>query len=242
MAKGCKTCNQKCGKGKAAIQTGDAVMKAMCKILCKVRQEMCEGKHKGKKASSVAEKRARTDPGLKRATRGKTVAVNKQRFVKFDGAPKNWNRMKMSKAALERQLDKVERQIKKKSAQIVATKVGKKAARAWIKFVPILNVASTAYDIYDLASTGVDVYKQFQQARQQLSGDVYRVRPDVAVQGPNGQLEGIYDFKFDGDDWQPGQREMYNEDLRNSGSGKQAEAVNSETCKCDGPKTVPRTG
>ena len=60
--------------------------------------------------------------------------------------------------------------------------------------------------------------------------------------GENGQFKGIYDFKFDGDKWQPGQEEMYNKDLQDSDAGTQAQSVNSVDCGCDGPATVPRTG
>lgn len=204
---------------------------------------MCEGKHKGKKASAVAENKAKTDPGLKNATKGKNVAVNKQRYVKYPGAKKSWGRKPLGKAALDRQLKKIESQIKKKAGRVLATKAAKKAATAWMKFVPILNIASTAYDIYDFASTGMDIYDQVQNARKSLSGnDIFRTRPDVAIQDANGKLTDIYDFKFDGDKWQPGQEEMYNKDLKDSGSSKTAKEVNSENCGCDGPKTVARTG
>lgn len=249
MASGCKACQQKCGKGKSTPKgKADATKKALCKILCVVRMEMCQGKHKGKKASNIAEKRARADAknpktALGKATKGKNVAVNKGRYVKYPGAKKSWGRSPLGQAALDRQLDKIERQIKKKAAKVLATKAAKKAATVWIKFVPILNVASTVYDVYDLASTGADIYKQIQNARSSLKGgDVYRTRPDVAIQGKNGKLEKIYDFKFDGDKWQPGQKEMYDKDLKDSGAGTTAEEVNSQNCGCDGPKTVARTG
>ena len=249
MASGCKACQQKCGKGKSTPKgKADATKKALCKILCVVRMEMCQGKHKGKKASNIAEKRARADAknpksALGKATKGKNVAVNKGRYVKYPGAKKSWGRKALGKQALDRQLKKIEAQMKKKVGKVLATKAAKKAATAWLKFVPILNVASTLYDVYDFASTGKQMYDQVQAARKAMSGnDVFRTRPDVAIQGKNGQLEKIYDFKFDGDKWQPGQKEMYDKDLKDSGSGTTAEEVNSQNCGCDGPKTVARTG
>lgn len=245
----CATCDAKCGNGTASVKppnNRDPIYVAMCKILCETRKEMCEGKHKGKTASSVAEGKAKNSPDLQRAVNRRypksTAAVNKQRYVRYDNALKSWNRTKVAKEVIERHLDNVIRQIEKQAAKAVATKVGKAAARSWLKLVPVLNVISTAYDVYDLASTGVDIYQQIKQARAQFSGDVYSIRPDVAVMGENGKLQDIYDFKFDGDDWQPGQQEMYNKSLDDSGARARAKAVNSDACGCDGPSFVPRTG
>ena len=245
----CATCDAKCGNGNANVKENfknDPTYVAMCKILCETRKEMCEGKHKGKTASNVAEDKAKKSPDLQRAIDkqfdGGKPAVNKHRYVRYNNMPKSWGRTKIAKEVLDRQLDNVMRQIKDKAAKIALTKVGQAAARSWLKLVPILNVASTIYDVYDIASTGVDIYKQIEAARAQYSGDVYSIRPDVAVMGKNGQLKGIYDFKFDGDKWQPGQEEMYNEDLKNSGAEGSAKSVNSKSCGCDGPTVVPRTG
>lgn len=88
---------------------------------------------------------------------GAKQAVNKHCYVRYDNAPKSWGRTKIAKQVLDRQLDNVMRQIRDKAAKITLTKVGQAAARSWLKLVPILNVASTLYDVYDLASTGVDV-------------------------------------------------------------------------------------
>lgn len=246
----CATCDAKCGNGTATVRppnSGDPIYVAMCRILCETRKEMCEGLHKGKRASDVAEGKAKTSQTLQNAIDGKhpgaTKAINKHRYVRYDNAPRSWNRTKVAKEVVDRHLDNVIRQIEKQAARVVATKVGKAAARSWLKLVPVLNILSTAYDVYDLASTGVDIYQQITNARAQFNGDVYSVRPDVAVMGENGQLKDIYDFKFDGDGWQPGQKEMYDADLRASGNdGVEAKAVDSRTCGCDGPSVVPRTG
>lgn len=60
--------------------------------------------------------------------------------------------------------------------------------------------------------------------------------------GENEQFQDIYDFKFDCDNWQPRQQEMYNKSLDDSGTRARAKAVNSEDCGCNGPSFVPRTG
>lgn len=125
----------------------------------------------------------------------------------------------------------------------MATRAGRAAARSWLKIVPILNVISTAYDVYDIGSAGVDMLQQIRAARENFAGDVYRIRPDVAVTGPNGQLQATYDFKFDTDDWQPGQEELYREDLRYSGAANpEPQRVDSATCGCDGPARINSTG
>jgi hypothetical protein len=245
----CATCNADCGNGTATVRSrlaSDPIYVAMCRILCETRKEMCEGRHRGRTASQVAEQKARNSPDLQRAINrrypGATSAVNQHRYVRFDNADPSWGRTPVSRDVINRHLDNVLAQIRRQAARTAATKVGRAAARSWMKLVPILNVVSTAYDVYDLASTGVDVYNQIQQARAQFSGNVYSIRPDVAVMGQNGQLQDIYDFKFDGDGWAPGQQQMYNQDLQNSGSSQTAKSVNSEDCGCDGPRTVPRTG
>jgi hypothetical protein len=65
----------------------------------------------------------------------------------------------------------------------------------------------------------------------------------AGVTGPNGQLQGIYDFKFDGDDWNGGQYEMYEQDLVDSGAANQTpQKGDSATCGCDGPGRVNSKG
>ena len=68
-----------------------------------------------------------------------------------------------------------------------------------MKFVPVLNVLSTAYDIYDLTSTVYDIYKMIDDQFGVFKGNVYEIFPDLAVERPDGKLQDIYDFKFDGD-------------------------------------------
>ncbi|WP_127044970.1 hypothetical protein [Pseudorhodobacter sp. E13] len=219
--------------------------------LCEVRKEFCEGRHRGKTQSSVAEERARNSPELRRAIqnhsdpriRGGESAVNRERYVRYDNADPNWNRRRVDPRTIQNHLDNIERQIRRQGARILATRAGQAAARSWLKIVPILNIISTAYDVYDIASAGVDIVQQIQAAREQFSGDVYRIRPDVAVTGPNGQLQAAYDFKFDTDDWQPGQQELYAQDLRNSGAANpEPQSVNAVDCGCDGPARINSAG
>lgn len=250
----CPTCRGNCGNGSTNVDASkrdDPIYVALCRTLCEVRKEFCERRHPGQTQSSVAEQRARDDPRLRQAIRdhpdprirGGDSAVNRQRYVRYDNADPNWNRRKVDPRTIQNHLDNIERQIRRQGARILATRAGRAAARSWLKLVPVLNIISTAYDVYDIASAGVDIVQQIRAAREQFSGDVYRIRPDVAVTGPNGQLQATYDFKFDTDDWQPGQQEMYAEDLRNSGAANpDPQQVDSVTCGCDGPARVNTAG
>lgn len=87
---------------------------------------------------------------------------------------------------------------------------------------------SGAYDVYDLATTGLELYRMVDDAMARYSGQVYQIRPDVTIQTPNGAPASIYDFKFDGDGWQPGQRELYGELVGYTN----VKAIDQETCRC----------
>lgn len=242
MTKACATCPSECGSGKPQARNTDPIRAALCVIFCEVRKEFCEGKHQGKKKSSIAQQKAANSNLLKRAVgsryRGASPVLEKMRMVPYKNAPKHWGRKPMSRSAINRHLKPLRDQLIKKVGQTVGKKMVQKAATGWMKLVPVLNVLSTAYDVYDIAKTGYDLYKSVDAALSAYNGDVYRVRPDVAIEGPDGKLKGIYDFKFDGDHWQPGQAELYNEALGQSGN-KNANVqrdgeVSQNTCKCDG--------
>lgn len=69
-------------------------------------------------------------------------------------------------------------------------------------------------------------------------GDVYRVSPDIAIDGHKGELKDFYDFKFNKDRWRKGQRERYNQGLRDASvESPDVEAngeVRQKTCVCAG--------
>ncbi|WP_117190271.1 hypothetical protein [Rhizobium terrae] len=243
MTTACATCPSECGTGLPKARNPDPVKAALCVIFCEVRKEFCEGKHKGKKKSAVAQEKAGKSNLLKRAITGKygkgaVAALEKMRMVPFKNAPKHWGRSPMSRSAINRHLKPLRDQLMKKVGQTITRKAVQKAATGWMKLVPILNVLSTAYDVYDIATTGYDLYKSVNEALNRYQGDVYRVRPDVAIEGADGALKDIYDFKFDGDQWQPGQTELYNEALEQSGKSnpnvQRDGEVSQNTCKCDG--------
>ena len=252
----CTSCNRNCGNGQASVrppQNSDPIYVALCRTLCEVRRDFCRDPDRYRNTTQAAEgeRRARNDPRLRNAIqnhsdpriRGGGSEINRQRYVRYDNMPRSWNRTRVDPGTIQRHLDNVERQIRNRSAQALATRAGRAAARSWLKLVPVLNVISTAYDVYDIGSLGVETYQQIRQARQNFTGDVYRVRPDVAVTGPNGQVQAIYDFKFDGDSPAPGQTELYDRLLEDSDAADQStNYVDSQTCGCDGPPDIRRAG
>ncbi len=234
----CAGCGD-CGKGVPTAKGLATIPQALCVIFCEVRKEFCEGKHKGKKKSTIARQKAESSNALKRAVTGKhgkgaAAIAEKMRMVPFKNAPKSWGRSPLSGDALKRHLkplrDKLMAEAKEKLTKVAV----KKIATGWMKLVPILNVLSTVYDVYDIASTGYDIYKSVDAAMKQFGGDIYRVNPDIAIEGANGQLKEIHDFKFDGDKWQPGQKELYDKALKDAGNNDTAGEISQQTCKCDG--------
>lgn len=238
----CQDCG-KCGKGVPG-KVANPVKQELCFVFCQARKEFCELKAQGKKKprpSKIAENKMRNPATKKRMRR----AAARSGFPKGSAAipearrpvvwkkpvPKSWKRKPLAGKRLERLLkpmkERVERQVKAKVAQVMKKKIAKKAATAWMKFVPGLNILSTAYDIYDLASTGFDLYKMIDEAMKKFKGNVFEIRPDVLIEGPDGKMEQIYDFKFDGDDWQPGQKELYRE-----ATGKDPIKIDQKTCQC----------
>lgn len=244
---GCKTCPS-CGSGVPGASLPDPVKAELCVVFCQARKEFCELQKAGKKTprpSKIAEEKmkdpktqARMEKALAKTGRfpkGVTAIPEKPHAVPWNKpVPASWKkRVPMSGERLKRMLapmrDKIEREIREKVAKVMAKKLAKKAATAWLKFIPVVNVISTAYDIYDLASTGYDLYKMIDEAMSKFSGKVFEIRPDVSISGPDGTLHDTYDFKFDGDslDNNPGQAELYKE-----ATGKDVKIISQETCKC----------
>lgn len=165
---------------------------------------------------------------------GSTAVPERRHAVIWKGrVPASWRRKPMTGARLKAMLapmrEKIEREIKRKAMQVMERKLAQKAATAWTKFVPVLNVIATAYDVYDIATTGYDLYKMVDKAMEELDGKVFEIRPDVSMMGPDGSLQDIYDFKFDGDSYgnNPGQEELYL-----AATGKKPKVIDQKTCRC----------
>ena len=250
MARACDTCNNGCGNGVAQTRRRDPVFREMCAILCKVRTEACQGllsPEPGKKKvqlSRIAEERARNSRSLNAAIGrkyggGAIGRVAQQRLVPFRS--KIAGRVAASASTVKRYLAPVRDRIIREARNAVGRKLAKKAATAWIKFVPVLNVLSTAYDIYDIASTGYDIYKMVDDQLGKYTGNIYETFPDLAIEGSDGKLKDIYDFKFDGDRYRNQQDELYDEAMRSEGvqnpDVKENGTVSPKTCECDGVKS-----
>lgn len=157
--------------------------------------------------------------------------------------PANWKRTPLSPDRVKKALEPIRRKLIATVKKKVGQKIVKKAATAWMKFVPVLNVISTAYDVYDIATTAYDLYKMVDEAMAKYQGKVFEVRPDVLIEGPDGKVEDIYDFKFDDpetryqDNWNKGQKELYDEAVSGGGArDRSAKKVDQEDCKCSKSK------
>lgn len=121
------------------------------------------------------------------------------------------------------------RELGEKAGKKLAQKAAKSAV---LKFVPGVNLLSLAWDAYDLVSTGIEVYEAVDDFMEKY--DTYRIRPDLAEMGPDGELEKIYDYKFD---YHDGRVDKVPDDqmtLYSEKSGKKPEIIDNKLCKCVG--------
>jgi hypothetical protein len=141
--------------------------------------------------------------------------------------------------------------IKKRLAREMAEQVGKKLAikaakKAVLKFVPIVNVLSLAWDVYDAATLGIEAYNAISAWATTYDAakvTTFEIIPDMANVGPDGEVTDIWDWKFDRpaltaddgtrlssyqDEFAPDQYDLFREKL----GGKSPKEINQERCKC----------
>lgn len=221
----------------------EELVKELCRIFCQVRDEWHECKKKGgscKRPSTLAKERtadalksgdSRLSKAIARKFPGAVGHAEKTFFGSadkiFDGARKIYDQSAM-KAAIKRQIDKlVKRRIVEKGMKM--------AGKAWMKLVPGLNVLSTIVDAADLAYTGYEIYDMIQQS-QTVIDKAIKVVPDVGIQGKDGDLIEVYDYKFDDpetgyqDEWQ---RKQQQEQAYRRASGRSPKKIENDTCRCD---------
>lgn len=112
----------------------------------------------------------------------------------------------------------------------------KKAASAWKKLIPGLNVASTISDIVDIANLAIEIKTDLEKAFSKFDPskyDTFEAIPDMAMED-NGRVTKVYDYKFPGDSFSEDQRALYK---RLSG-GAQVTSIDDATCDC-GCKQTP---
>jgi hypothetical protein len=224
----------------------DPVMRELCKVFCASRDEWHACKKRGgncPRPSSIA--KGKLDkllgaPGsaLNKAIGsrfpGATGAAERTFFAAadkmFEGARKIYDEAGLKRA--------IERQIKKIAATKSVEQLKRMGRRAWTKLVPGLNLLMGAIDVIEIGTAVYDVVQMVRNS-QAIVDKAMKIKPDFAVQGPDGDLQDIYDFKFDNptggyeDDWQGKQKQ---EEAYRDASGKDPKKVDNKTCDCDRSK------
>lgn len=228
------------GNWEPTLQTSDEMLYALCKVFCQINNDGQADK------DTRARQRMETDKDFKDAVRKKRGAKAASSFggsifhpTKKDiaspkGRPrKNW----------ANHLDELQKKLRDtffRNARRIAGRKGlKKLGTLWTRAIPGVGWAMLAYDVYDTAKTATDLWKTFRDSgaidrlrdKAAKGFRIFEARPDVLVQS-EGKATDIYDFKFGRDDWQPGQKDLYDDILKDSKAGRKAVAVDEETCQC----------
>jgi hypothetical protein len=229
----------------------DAAMKAACEVFCTVRKEGMDAKAKQPpdkrfNYSQRAKELGDAHPGLAGwAKEAKLLHATKIGSL-ADNAAKLAGKATVGMNAIKNRLMNTALAA---AAQKTAEKMAKTAgARLAAKFIPGLNVLSTAWDVYEIGSAA---YGALQEVNKMLHAydpskfTTYRVEPDLAKIDPTtGKPTEILDYKFDRDamidgdgrelpkyqdKWQDGQKELYDEAV---GDPDKVRKVDNETCDC----------
>lgn len=230
-----------------AVLSRDPILYQLCFVFCRIEND---GRpNKDTRAAEAARNRPEIDDAV-RNRYGPNAAPNYQRSVYHptrrnmpDHSPgrprKNW-RYDMDGLA-----NKLRQQFFGTARRVLGTELAERGGRLLLRAVPFIGWAMTAYDVYDLSTTAVDLWRSYRDndlARlRDLAGrgyNVYEARPDIAID-VDGQVEAIYDFKFNNQGWGGGQQELYdsilgadNDPEVRPDSGRRAVAVNQESCEC----------
>jgi hypothetical protein len=132
---------------------------------------------------------------------------------------------KLLKEAEEYALKAAAKMLGKKAA----AKAAKKAATIWLKAIPIVNVISTAYDIYDYGSLAYEGYKLVGELKdqylQQGLGGFVEANPDLGIFDDKGNLVDAFDYKNTTDRW----RDQQDQILQDA-TGQYPKAINMKRC------------
>lgn len=212
--------------------TDDPVKYAMCQILCetlddpKVKKSKKPGKYSShaKKLGQGKYKGALDNAAKKAFGKGTKVALEKGAKVAVKkGAMAGTKRKAMSAKWLKR---KARNEALKAAGSGAAKGAGKKIAKkVFLKFIPFVNIASTAFDLYELGKGAYEISQAVDKFMKNY--DVFRIRPDAMFTGPDGKAH-LYDYKFPGDSFanNPGQEELYKE----AGGGQKPTEISKKEC------------
>jgi hypothetical protein len=212
------------------VDTGDPIMDLLCQIFCQTREKGHKQKNKrfnySQEAKKLSESSTAQKAFKKAAGESAEIALEKSTMVAVKkGALAGTKRAALSAKAIER---RVLKEVTKKSVEAAGKGAAKKVAKKIAaKFIPGLNVISTAMDIYDLATAAIDISRAVSEHMKNY--DTFRIKPDVSVTTPDGEMK-IYDYKFDyekGADSMPDeQKRLYKEK-----TGEKPKVVDQESCK-----------
>lgn len=218
----------------------DPILAELCKIFCKINNDGKPNKDARGKAAAQNKKSVNRAVQKSYGTQAR-AEYNKSIFhptTKKIAGPKgrprvNWaNRMGQME-------DKLRKKFWQKVRQVAGRKALTKASTIWTRAIPFVGWAAAAYDVYDIATTAHDLWKTFKKSaidslKDKIAANpntkIFEARPDVVIEN-RGKAEAIYDFKFGKDNWNAGQKELY-DDILDPNGGKQAVAVDQQTCNC----------
>lgn len=81
-----------------------------------------------------------------------------------------------------------------------------------------------------MVTTGIEIYQAVDDFMKQY--DTYRIRPDMARMGPDGEVAEIFDYKFDYPD---GGKDTMSADQRalyDAKAGQKPTVIDKDFCKC----------
>ena len=239
------------GEYEVPLSVTDPILQELCRVFCEAREEWhrCKRSQTGgncTRPSSLAQDKvqARLDRpnsqlnrSVSRRFAGAVGQAEKTFYGMaddiFEGARKIYTQSGLR--------DALARRVRRITQQRIVERGAKIAGRAWLKLVPGLNVISGIADGVGIAMDVVEITQMIRNSDVLLDNAI-RIQPDFAVQGADGTLEQVYDFKFDDpetgyiDDWQ--RKQQQEEAYRRTSGGRDPIKVDNETCGCDrGPRS-----
>jgi hypothetical protein len=189
----------------------DILKYVLCQIHCEVLDDVEKNPlKKGEKYSHRAQRLgngkyagALDNAARKALGEGAEFALEKSVKVAVEkGAMAAGRRVPLAAATLER---RIRNQLLKSAGVQVAKRV---ASKAILKFIPIVNVAALAWDVYEIGTAAYEISVAVADFMSKY--DIFRIRPDAMFTSADGATK-IFDHKFPGDSFSnnPGQEELY---------------------------------